>query len=337
VRGCQQSCVPEYKTGRVKTHDGLRGLEAMLRATLTVVKRRAQLNVASALAELEADDVDFLMRHVSSLRAEATAEDSLLSRFHKGSGVPHLLSRLLEPSAEDIVEVSAGLAQRLQSSMDQATNPAVGVLAVIASGDGEAANAASVLKLDAINEAASFTLEQGEVRLSVLRDLLPAPGHLQKGLSWPDPRDGSQAIVVDRNVTAAKYFFNAYELRVSASSAQAERALSETIASQVPASKRAAAIQYASTLSGPAEDVVAQMRERYPDLRVERAELGAGDSIGGFIRQNKVAGHRKRYRGDGIVVVVPWDRLGQVTPPRRASGGWQMTIWFSAQPQEDTQ
>ena len=91
-----------------------------------------------------------------------------------------------------------------------------------------------------------------------------------------------------------------------------------------------------STLSGPAEKVVTEVQEQYPEIRIERAELGAGEAVGGLIRQNKVAGHRTRYRGDGIVVQVPWDRLGQVTGPRQVGGGWEMTIRFSARPQEDT-
>ena len=308
----------------------------MLRATLTYVERHVPLTVAAGLAELEADDVDFLMRHVMKLREESTAESSLLSRFHLGSGVPGLLDKLLGASANEFVEVSAGLAVRLKESMDQSTNPKVGVLAVLASGDSDTAEVVSVLKLDAISEAASYRLADGQVQLTALRDLLPAPGQLQKGLSWPDPRTGSQAIVIDRNIVAAKYFFNAFELQVSATSAEAERALSEAIFKNVPSSRQAAAIQFASTLSGPSEYVVAELQNHYPEVGIEQAALGAGDGVGGFIRQNKVARHRIRYMGDGIVVVVPWDRIEQVTGPGQVGGGWEMTIRFSARPTEDT-
>lgn len=308
----------------------------MLKATLTFVQRRQPLTVASALAELDSEDIDFLTRHVAKLRDEANAEASLLARFYNDSGLPEQLKGLLSAPPNKFVEISADLARRLQSSMDHSTNPSVGVLAVITSGEGEEADRVSVLKLDAVNEAARYRLEDGKVRLNVLRDLLPAPGHLQKGLSWPDPRDGSQAIVVDRNQMAARYFFNAYELRVSATSTQAERALSETIFKQLPRAQRAGAVKFASDLSGPAEQVVHEIQQRYPELHAEKPELGAGEAVGGFVRPNKVAAHRMRYMADGIVVSVPWDRLEQVTAPRRASGGWEMTIWFSTRPQEDT-
>lgn len=307
----------------------------MLRATLTYVERDLALTAASGLAKLDVDDVDFLMRHVTKLREEATAEGALLSRFHLGSGLPDLLDKLRLASPEEFVEVSASLALRLQGSMDQATNPKVGVLAVLASGEGDGAQVVSVLKLDAISEAASYRLEDGQVRMTALRDLLPAPGHLQKGISWPDPRDGSEAIVIDRNVVAAKYFFNAYELQVSSTSSQAERALSEAIFKTVPKPRRAEAVQYASTLSRQAEEVVAELRSRYPEIGTDQAALGSGEAVGGFIRQSKVAGYRVRYMADGIMVVVPWDRLGQLTGPRQAGGGWEMAIRFTARPQED--
>lgn len=308
----------------------------MLRATLTFVQRQTPLTVAPGLAVLDEDDVDFLMRHVAKVRERAAAESSLLSRFHHGSGLPKLLQRLVGGSTDDFVAVSAGLAQRLQGSMDQATNPSTGVLAIVGSGEAETADMASVLKLDAISEAASYRLVNGQVRLSVLRDLLPAPGQLQKGLSWPDPRDGSDSIIVDRNIIAAKYFLNAYEMQVSATSTQAERALSSAILTNVPRPKRAAAIQLASTLSGPAEKVVGELQKLYPEVQIDKPELGAGEAVGGFIRSTKVAGHLMRYMGDGIVVQVPWERLGQVTPPHQVAGGWEMTLRFSAKPQEDT-
>jgi hypothetical protein len=308
----------------------------MLKATLTLVTKQVPLAVPTALAELDDDDVDFLVRHVAKLREESAAENSLLTRFHLGSGVPNLLQNLIGATPSDFVEASAGLAQRLQGSMDQATNPSVGVLAVISSGEGSIADTVSVLKLDAVSEAASYEFVSGQVRLSVLRDLLPAPGQLQKGLSWPDPRPGSEAVVIDRNITAAKYFFNAFELQVSATPAQTEKALVEAISKHIPRPNRAAAVQLASTLTGPAEQVVSALQQQYPNLQVEQPALGAGEGVGGFIRQNKVAAHRTRFMGDGIAVVVPWDRFDQVTGPTEVGGGWEMTIRFSARPREDT-
>jgi hypothetical protein len=307
----------------------------MLKATLTFVDRNQPLVLPTSLAELEDEDIDFLARHVDKLRESAITEQTLLSRFQHGSGIPAQLQELLAAGDADFIEISRGLADRLYTSMRQSTTPGPGVLALIVNNAGQGSVVTSVLKLDAINEAASYRVDQGAVKLSVLRNLLPAPGQLQKGISWPDPRVGSDAIVIDRNQSAARYFFNAYELRVSATSAEAERVLGTAIVKGLPKTERAQAMEFVVALSGPADKVVAQLKSRYPDLDVDQPELGGGDTVGGYIRAGKVARHMTRYRGDGILVVVPNDRLDRVEGPTPVGGGWELTVRFSARPEED--
>jgi hypothetical protein len=309
----------------------------MLNATLTFVKRKEPLVTATSWARLDRDDIDFLSRHVNMLRDAAGTEDQLVTRFQQGSGIPALLGKLLVAGEKEFIGVSAGLATRLQESMNQSTTPSPGVLAVIVSGrDGAAPDWASVPKLDAISEAASFEFAKGQVTLNVLRDLLPAPGQLQKGISWPDPRRAiSDAIVIDRNQSLAQYFFNAYDLQVSPQPAVSERALGEAILQGVGRDKRAEAMQFAATLSGRADVVAAEVKRRYPSVQIDRKDLGAEGALGGYIRPKKVAGHLTRFRGDGIVVTVPHERLGRVTGPEQAAGGWRMIITFASQPEEE--
>lgn len=64
----------------------------MLRATLTFVKRQEALTTARHLAALDADDLDFLQRHVDRLRDATSAEAALRSRFQHESGVPGMLT-----------------------------------------------------------------------------------------------------------------------------------------------------------------------------------------------------------------------------------------------------
>ncbi len=308
----------------------------MLNATLTFVKRKEQLVTANSWARLDPDDVDFLSRHVKSLRDAAGTEDQLVTRFQPGSGIPALLAKLLVAGQKEFIEISAELATRLQESMDQSTTPSAGVLAIIVSGQDGAAECASVLKLDAISEAASFEFERGQVTLNVLRELLPAPGQLQKGISWPDPRRSiSDAVVIDRNQSLAQYFFNAYELQVSPPPVVSERALGDAILHGVGRDERAEAMQFAGTLSGRADVVAAEVKRRYPSVQIDRADLGGGGALGGYIRPKKVAGHLTRFRGDGIVVTVPHEQLDRITGPDRAAGRWRMTITFDGQPEEE--
>jgi hypothetical protein len=309
----------------------------MLRATLTFVRRAESLVVATTMAQLDAADADFLARHVTKLGEAAGEEGALLSRFHQGSGVPTLLKSLRTVLDQEFIEISGGLATRLHESMKQSTKPGPGVLAIIASGEeGDMPAVSSVLKLDAIPELARFLLDAGQVRLSVVRDLLPAPGDLQKGISMPDGRGTSDAIVIDRNQSAARYFFNAFELQVSHTPGESEKALGDAIVRGVPREQRGEAMEFVAGLSGPADKVAAKVKKKYPEVQVDRKELGAQGELGGYIRPNKVARHLTRFRGDGITVEVPHERLDRIQGPQQVGGGWEIRIRFSAKPEEET-
>jgi hypothetical protein len=70
-------------------------------------------------------------------------------------------------------------------------------------------------------------------------------------------------------------------------------------------------------------------------VQIDREELGAGGALGGYIRPKKVAAHLTRFRGDGIVVTVPYERLDRIRGPEQVAGGWQMTIRFTTEPEEE--
>jgi hypothetical protein len=82
--------------------------------------------------------------------------------------------------------------------------------------------------------------------------------------------------------------------------------------------------------------VAAQVKKQYPDVQVERKELGAQGELGGYIRAKKVARHLTRFRGDGITIEVPYERLDRIKGPHQVGGGWEMRIQFTAQPEEET-
>ena len=300
-------------------------------AALAFVSAKRPLVGPEALAELGTDDTSYLERHVDKLRAEAGAADSLRSRFKAGSNVEELLQQLRDKD-DAFVTAAAIIAQRVKDTMDASTNPSPGVLAVVRSSTDESTQAVSVLKLDAINEAALFELKPHQVRLSVLRDLLPAPGDLHKGVSWPDPRPISDAIVLERNASAARYFFNACELDVSLHSNEAEKALQRVLV-QVPREQRPAVAAEIAQLSGLVEEVAAAIKQRAPDVSVDLPELGSRGRLGGLVRPGKIAAGRTRFGADGIDVRVPHDLLGRVSI-RPYGGGWRMTIDFTTQPTE---
>ncbi|HEU5001170.1 MAG TPA: nucleoid-associated protein [Actinomycetota bacterium] len=306
----------------------------MLKATLTYVEKGKPLQTATAMAELDGEDESFLARHADHLRSAAQDENNLLSRFQPDSAIPALLEELLAAEDTRFIAICGALAGRLQASMDQSTNPYPGVLAIVTMGEGDNAESVSILKLDAVTEAARMRIARGQVKLSVFRDLLPAPGNLQKGISWPDPR-ASDAIVIDRNPSAARYFFNPYDLLVSRLPREAERALAAAIIRDVPRRQRAAAMEFSSSLSGPAQEVATQVVARYPNVRIDDPALGGGTAPGGNIRQGKVGTHKVRFRADDITVTLPTSRFDRITGPRRVGDHWEITIRFNDQPIEE--
>jgi hypothetical protein len=187
------------------------------------------------------------------------------------------------------------------------------VVAVVTSGPGKAADCVSLLKLDAEIEAAHLEKVRDKIRLRVFRDLLPRPGDLQKGISWPDPRVGvSDVIVKDRNIGHAAYYFqNAFGVDASPNSLDTARALAEALADNLSPSEVKDALELVGD-GGPAEQVIPRLRDRFPNI-----ELGGDDTTGrgplaGFVRSRTVRAQRKVFRADGIELRVPLDQLDRV-------------------------
>ena len=94
-------------------------------------------------------------------------------------------------------------------------------------------------------------------------------------------------------------------------------------------------MRFAATLSGRADVVAAEVKGRYPSVKIDLKDLGADGALGGYIRPDKVASRLTRFRGDGIEVTVPHERLDRITGPDPVGGGWTMTITFGSKPKEE--
>lgn len=302
-------------------------------ATLTFVSAKEEPFLPPELAELSDEEADFLQRHVDDLRDHADSPDALRSQFEPGSNTQELFENLLKAEGTEVPSLAEVVVTRLVSQMRSTTTPKAGILAVVTSGPEEGPNSVSVLKLEAIHEAAKFErLAKGRIRLEVLRDLLPGPGALQKGVSWPDPRETSDATVQDTNISAARYFFNAVQLMLSPKPAQAEKALAETIVEEVPQEQLSKVLAAAASQSGPGEKVVDAIRQTFSGFKGERRELTGGDGkVAGIVRPGRIASKRLKISGDGIDIVVPFDRLDQVTEDE-TGGQWIYTVRMNARP-----
>jgi hypothetical protein len=177
------------------------------------------------------------------------------------------LKEIMDADESALLSLCDRLAERLVNEMLIVSRPNPGVLAILTtSSSPEAAGPefVSILKLDATKEAARFRRStRSEIRLQVLKDLLPAPNVLQKGISWPDPREDFEVIIRDRNVELARYFLNAYEVEVSPKAGDVEKAVLSSV-SKLPPAQVPVAHRRAAQLSGSVADVVSTLKREFP-------------------------------------------------------------------------
>ncbi|HSH62478.1 MAG TPA: hypothetical protein VK988_23065 [Acidimicrobiales bacterium] len=285
----------------------------------------------SEIAELDDAETEFLQGHLEDLHKKLEDIENQRSRFQHGADVEGLLRKLPTASPADFLSITQTFVERLAAAMKTATNPKAGILAVITTGPEKRADRVSVLKLDSDNLSARMRrLKRGNIKLDVFKDLLPKPGDLQKGLSWPGPED-SAAVIQDRNASVAEYFLTAFQLEVSAKASDAEKGLLAEIV-RLPLERRKEALAAVGELSGPADAVVVELQQRVPELQAERRALGAGGALAGNIRADKFRNLRLTLSGDNIDIVVPQNRLDQVTDPREVNGRYEVTVTFTAPP-----
>lgn len=231
----------------------------------------------------------------------------------------------------DFLQIVETFATRLHAEMQIVTNPSPGILAVVCSRDEDGQpNLSSVLKLDATHEAARYIRSKDRIRINVLRELLPAPGELQKGLSVPDPRPASEVIIRDRNVEAARYFLNAFQVKVSPRPNDTSRELLDAIA-HLPEGQVPRAYAAAARLEGQADVVVADLQNQFVDLDTDREAFGARGAVPGVLRPERISARPLRLKADGFVIEVPPDRAERVASHQRGDG-WVITIETDTKP-----
>jgi hypothetical protein len=266
------------------------------------------------LSDLAEDEADFLQRHIDALRADALKEDTPRGRFRSGSTLEEEFGALLARDCPRFEQIASGLVDSLAKAMRGTPRALDCVVALVTDGRRDSVpEHVSLLKLDAMIEAAQLEKVRSGIRLRVFRDLLPRPGELQKGLSWPDPRGAiSQIIVKDRNFgRTALYFQNAFGVDASPTALETEKAFVNAIAGSLRPTDAAEAMKLIED-GEPTETIMTRIKDHYPELEYDAAELGAGGALSGRLRSQGVKSQKKIFRADGIELRVPLDRLSQV-------------------------
>lgn len=295
------------------------------RCALGVITERGKNVVRPTLNSLTRDENDFLQRHVDELRALNREGDDVRTRLRGMSTFKEDLEELLTCDESAYVEISVRLVDALAASMRSTTRAESCVVAVVTSGSEAVPDTSSFLKLDAQIEAARLRQTQGGVRLQVFRELLPAPGEMQKGLSWPDPRPGSEIILRDRNRgNAAQYFQSAFGIDASPKPLMTEEEFVDQLITELGPERAARAVATVQDKGGLVEEVAAQVRAMFPDFSGTDSQTAQG-KMPGKIRAGQLAARKRTYRSDGIKLEIPVDKLDRLTV--RAEGSlWVTTV-----------
>jgi hypothetical protein len=300
---------------------------------LGVIQGRGAKTLDPRVVAIGASESDFLVRHVSKVRQLTDA--SARSVFVPMAATPAQLETLRDTTSPTAFEaMSKTLQDSLAQQMKTSTNARDCVFAIVRVEERPGAQHVTLLKLDAVVEAAKMTLLNAQVRFEVLKELLPEPGKLQKALSWPDPRPISDVIMLDTNVTSAQYFENAYQVHVSPKSTEAESELLNVLVTNLTPAQLPAAVTEAASLSGRLDEVLDTLSKSYPALAEPTQAVAANVRPAGIVRVNKVAARTVVWRADGAEVRVPATLAGNVSV-EQINDGWRISLTTRTQPRRD--
>lgn len=290
----------------------------ILRCALAVITDRGHNVVPPSLSDLDPVEEDFLERHVAELRSQTGVGDAR-GRFRDTSSLSDDINSALAADGDAFVAIAARLVTQLAVAM-QGVNSSSCVVALIVQ-DFAAERRFTLLKLDAEIEAAQLEQTADGIKLHVFDDLLPRPGDIQKGLSWPDPRSpDSDLIVLDRvrHGSAAKYFQLAFGIVASPRPKDTEDALMIELAQMSPTDAQLAVTAIGQ--GGPAEQVVARIRDVVPGFAPASHELVPVDGPPGYIRSSFDGTAPVKFQADGVQLSVPVSMRAAVETHREGTG-----------------
>ena len=293
---------------------------AITKCALAVITNRGRDVVPATWSELAADEADFLERHVAELRSHIDEGDAR-GRFKSDSLLPDVFERAVIANRDDFVAIANELVTSLAREM-QSVRSSSCVLAFVVEVLPGAQDQVTLLKLDAEVEAARLEeIVGGGIRLQVFDDLLPSPGDIQKGFSFPDPRSPESDVVLLDKVTpgtATKYFQRAFGVTASPASKEVENALRRDLAS-LRGDDFDAAVD-AIGRGGPVGDVVTRIREVVPHFTTSATHPTQEGAPTGYVRENFNSAAPIPYEANGIKLFVPPRHRGSVRTRSEGTG-----------------
>lgn len=291
------------------------------KCALAVITNRGRDVIPATWSDLAEDEADFLSRHVVELRTHIDEGDAR-GLFRPESILPEIFERAPTADRDEFVELANRLVDSLAREM-QSVRSSSCVLAFVVEEDGqEGHECVTLLKLDAEVEAARLEeLAGGGIRLQVFDDLLPSPGDIQKGFSFPDPRSPESDVVLLDKVTpgtATRYFQRAFGVTASPPSKEVENALRRDLAT-LRGDDFDTAVD-AIGRGGPVNDVVTRIRAVVPHFTTSASHPPQEGAPVGYVRETFNSSSPIPYEANGIKLFVPPRHRGSVRTRAEGTG-----------------
>jgi hypothetical protein len=278
----------------------------------------------------------FLVDHVNALIEMTERADATPPGKFTQSDATALFRNLHTGTDQQFVESAHELTTRLAARMNGTT--AEGLLICLRVEPGPRGSIAGALKLhiDAPHAAILKALESGEVVLTAVKDMLEKPGDLQKGAlvaSWlPD----GQVLCGDRLSQAARYFPEAFDIRIFSRPSAATKAFFDAVDTYAGDLAARVAEVWPTLRSGPLRQVLSELSGKIPEfttqLQAEVAEAleAAPRPIARLDTTRRVT---ETYQAGEIRMSGPIAAMRQhVRIHEMTEGGWQIVINSAQRP-----
>ena len=274
----------------------------------------------------------FLGDHVDSLFAMANRPDAPPpGRFIDGIGdEPRRFFRdLYTGSASDFLTAAYALTGRLIGKMNGST--AEGLLVCLRADTEAEGRVAGVLKLEVVtpNGAVLRELDSGETVLAAVKDLLDSPGKLHKGALVTSRLPDGEVLCGDRLAQAARYFPEAFDIRVFCRPSAATKAFFDAVAELAGPLVAEIAAAWPAVRPGSPREVLAELAQKVPGLtatlRADIAErlANAASPIALLDTQRTV---KETYQAGAITISGPIDEMRRRVRTGGGDAGWQVIV-----------
>lgn len=278
----------------------------------------------------------FLIDHIHALTGMATTGKSPCAHFTNPDAKTEF-DKLRNGTDQQFLDAAGWLTSQLIAEMDGRTKP--GLLVCLRVEDDSKLSAAA-LKLQVVtpNAAVLEALDSGEEVLAAAKNVLEAPGDLQKGALVDDPRDpDSEVIIGDALTNDALYFPRAFGIRTEQRAKDGGADLLNTLSSQLDAATVATvAAALPSYPPGSPTQVLDAASNDVPELTPDVRDA----TVAALRAQNRPVTNistdaplKQTVTADGIMITGSVTSMQAVDITERPGGGYRITIDVSEQPQ----